>query len=530
MTVHANASVQTEVMVKTRPYDSQFLRIKKLIGKNIVKSAARHNLREIAAERGADSHIDAARISFNRVLRGEATASGVALSAQALMDQAGVKTIRKDGVRALEILFSLNPDLPIDRVRFFDEAMRWVERTFNAPILSAVVHNDEAAPHCHVLVLPLMNGRMRGSELVGRPAKLKAMQSDFYESVGKQHGLAYKQNHTRPSLETRQAALDNAYAVLEANSGLHTAILQVLLAPHLDNPEALLQAIGLSMPQPSAKLQPTAKQTFVGIMTKPMKPESMKKPIEFGDITTLAKDCELALSDSETFADFSIPEKTRTLSCVGFGDLPKQGTKGMSGLHEDAAEAASGGTHNPKQFGPAMSHASSVLPHDSTPAAVQAIMISDAGSEFPDDEPDNRQCANAPAINATVSDSKLPNIGPSWARHNEIAPTNATRLSAPLSSHARRTRRARLIDRQQTGGIMRWVGRTRARHKNLHAAMHFDNSHAKGVTFVWINRYVGHELFGHEAGSNGITRTNPGIIATGANCTMTRLHCVLLEQ
>ncbi|MBC7455332.1 MAG: hypothetical protein H7335_16885, partial [Massilia sp.] len=90
---------------------AQFLRIKKLTGKVIIEVAARHNHREILAELGAapGGHIDPARVGLNRVLRGHGTAAAVASQAKILMDAAGVKAMRKDAVRALEIIFSLPP-------------------------------------------------------------------------------------------------------------------------------------------------------------------------------------------------------------------------------------------------------------------------------------------------------------------------------------------------------------------------------------------------------------------------------------
>jgi len=87
----------------------QFLRIKKLTGKEIIEVAARHNHREIHAEIGAaqDGKIDAALFGLNRVLRGHDTAKAVASHARILMDAAGVKSLRRDAVRALELVVSV---------------------------------------------------------------------------------------------------------------------------------------------------------------------------------------------------------------------------------------------------------------------------------------------------------------------------------------------------------------------------------------------------------------------------------------
>ena len=261
----------------------QFLRIKKLTGKAIIEVAARHNHREILAELGTVSgeHIDPGRVRLNRVLRGHGTAAGVASHAKALMDEAGIKATRKDAVRGLEVIFSLPSDSSIDHDRFFNESVQWAGEYFAVPIISAIVHNDEAAPHCHVLLLPLINGRMVGSDLMGGRAKLLAMQADFHAQVGQRYGLTRQAAQKRASAAIRKRAIDRAFDVLEANSGLSAPVLLALLAPHANDPAPLLLALGLAMPTSTA-----ITSDFVRMMTKPCKPEkpigfSRKKPIGF---------------------------------------------------------------------------------------------------------------------------------------------------------------------------------------------------------------------------------------------------------
>ncbi|MBC7676751.1 MAG: plasmid recombination protein, partial [Rhodoferax sp.] len=211
----------------------QFLRIKKLTGKAIIEVAARHNCREILAELGAapGSRIDPARVGLNRVLRGGETAAAVASQAQTLMDTAEVRPLKRTAVLALEIIFSLAPQSSIDHDIFFNESVRWAEQYFAVPVISAIVHNDEAAPHCHVLLLPLVDGRMIGSDLMGGRAKLQALQADFHTQVGQRHGLTRQAAQKRLSAATRKEAIDSAFDVLEANGGLSAAVLLALLVP-----------------------------------------------------------------------------------------------------------------------------------------------------------------------------------------------------------------------------------------------------------------------------------------------------------
>lgn len=285
--------------------ERQYLRIKKLTDRDIVRVAARHNLREIQAEFGADSHIEHTRIGLNQVIAGAATAAEVAAYAKHLMHDANIGTLRRDAVRGVEVVISLPTASAIDHTAFFTDSLAWVRGFFKVPVLSAVVHLDEAAPHCHVLLLPLVNGRMAGSDLVGNRTRLQAMQASFFEQVGLRYGLVRPKPQKRLSTATRHKAASMILSTIQGNPGLldrpdvESAMLLVLGR----DPEPLLTALGLSMPPPSKPAQ-----SFVEIMTKPCKPE---KPIGFKENS---KPIGFA---HETHG------KDQTLSCVGFNPEPQ---------------------------------------------------------------------------------------------------------------------------------------------------------------------------------------------------------------
>lgn len=231
--------------------ESHFLSIKKLKGKGILKAAAKHNHREIAAELGVKKggHIDPERVKNNIILRGGSTAEAVDSEAKSLLEKAGIGTLRKDAVDGLEIVFSLPKNTNIPTTAFFEEATRWVETYLGAPILSAVIHNDEAAPHCHVLILPLINGRMVGSDLIGYKSKLSAMQADFHGKVAARFGLARQAPAKHISAAIRRETRQMIFEALEPNSGLQSDILRMIVdGEHLQNPEPLLKRLSLKMP------------------------------------------------------------------------------------------------------------------------------------------------------------------------------------------------------------------------------------------------------------------------------------------
>ena len=248
---------------------AQVLRIKKLKGCGIITKAARHNLREIQAEVGADSHIDPLKTSQNIILRGGFLATDVARRADDLMAQENVKSIRKDAVLGVEILFSLSPLSGIDERDFFTDAVAWAEIFFELPILSAVIHNDETAPHCHVIMLPLFNGRMIGSKKIGYKSHLKVIHADFHAKVGQGYGLVRQASQKRYSRFARVKAAGMVVDSLRKNYKhfKEPTICDALRDSITENPLPAMLALGLEMPK--AKI-PKPK-TFAGIMTRKFK-------------------------------------------------------------------------------------------------------------------------------------------------------------------------------------------------------------------------------------------------------------------
>lgn len=279
-----------------------FVNLKKLTGAAIVKTAARHNLREIQAELGASGHINAAQSCQNMRLAGPETAAEVADLADNAMQDAGVGTLRKDAVRAVELVVSLPAGSNPAKVEaFFADALEWVRGFFGAPVLSAVVHLDEEAPHMHALLLPLANGRMVGSDLVGNRERLQAMQTGFFESVACRYGLSRPRPEKRLSRAIRGEAATAALACLQSHPE-HLQLPSVRTALHesiATNPLPVLVALGLEMPTGKTKKG----ASFVEIMTKPCRPEPRLNPIGF--------DAPAVMPESKPYP------------CVGFANQPE---------------------------------------------------------------------------------------------------------------------------------------------------------------------------------------------------------------
>lgn len=194
------------------------LRIKKLTGHNIIKRAAMHNLREIPSEIIAGGKINASRTYLNQILVGGISSSQIKRDYEQLIESAKLhKKIRKDAVMGIEVIVSLPSDHTIDEMLFFNDCIQWCKWYFGVPVLSAVIHRDEANPHVHILLVPLVDGRLQGSQTVGNRSKWRAMQEHFYEHVARHYGFSKPRPMMRYPSEFRRGIATQIVESLKEN-------------------------------------------------------------------------------------------------------------------------------------------------------------------------------------------------------------------------------------------------------------------------------------------------------------------------
>jgi len=239
--------------------------IKRLKGQGIIRRAAMHNLREIAAEIGAYGRIDAARISQNYTLRGPETSEAVVSCRNALLNDAGIKKLKSNAVEGLEVLFTWPLQDRECPPQYFEDCTQWAAEHFAVPVLSSVVHLDESTPHCHVLMLPIVNGRMNGSALFGTRLRLAMHLDAFYREVGAKYGIVRKPPELKLSAFARNYVIQKAQMMLNAISGLTEETVEVILAPHRRNPLRLAEHLNIALPVEVYRRQ----SKFVEMMTRP---------------------------------------------------------------------------------------------------------------------------------------------------------------------------------------------------------------------------------------------------------------------
>ena len=166
--------------------DQYFFRIGKLKGKDSRLKALRHNKRMLPKV----AHIDETRSQLNYCLVGDSSPEEIESRVKTALLTSLSSTLRKDAVMGVEIIFSLPPSrLSKDTRPFFEDCCRWVETNIRGVLIAFDVHLDESAPHAHALILPLVDGAMIGSKVVGNTTNLHRLRNLFMEEVGKKHSL-----------------------------------------------------------------------------------------------------------------------------------------------------------------------------------------------------------------------------------------------------------------------------------------------------------------------------------------------------
>lgn len=277
---------------------SDAFRVKTVQGVGAAGKCAKHNLREIQAELGADSHISAIRSRLNIVLHGGSTSGAVIESEKRLLrDAEFTRPMRKNQVRLIEIVFSVSPDSNLDLVAYFGECWTWGQAYYGISCISAVIHNDESAPHMHALYVPCVNGKMCGSALLGGKEKIRQARQDCIAQVGSKYGLKLSPARKHLPLTERKK--------------MTAAIIRRLC----DDPQLLNE--------------PTVRDALTDILvTSPQAVyEAIKNPI--GNCAAESKQPKETQSTPA-----KRPEKTHSLSCVG-NSISDHDTEAYSRTQDD---------------------------------------------------------------------------------------------------------------------------------------------------------------------------------------------------
>lgn len=216
--------------------------------KQSLLTAARHNLRDIQSELGANSHIDAGRMGLNEIIAGPDSPAGINALALVRMAGIGYKPKRKDFTQAHELLFTLASKTELDARAFFLFCLDFVVTEFGIDsVLSAVIHNDESAPHLHILLIPIAGGEYIGSSLITRPSLAELIEK-FASSALKAFRVTVEKPLTGPiRAKVAQTVNEGLKAMLGPH--IHGAVLDAILKAAGRNPASFMAALNIAMPE-----------------------------------------------------------------------------------------------------------------------------------------------------------------------------------------------------------------------------------------------------------------------------------------
>ncbi len=231
---------------------SHLIRLGKLTGKNIVLVALKHNKRTLQSERGAELNIDATKTYLNYALHGLDTPENIATYAHVQIAKAGITALRKDSVMGVEVIFSL----PINRHQqdtkpFFIDCYEWIKKSFAGELLSFDIHLDEAAPHAHAIILPLIDCKMRGSEMVGNKGNLYRLINLFHAEVARHYGLS-RGDKKRLSKADKAFMENEVLKRLKGDSVMNSCVWAIVRDSIKQDPMPFAQSLSI---KPPAKMQ-----------------------------------------------------------------------------------------------------------------------------------------------------------------------------------------------------------------------------------------------------------------------------------
>ena len=245
--------------------------------------AVNHNRRETQKERGSRSHIDPARSHLNRCIAGPALPADVVALAQARMAGAGYKPLRHDFTQAYELLFSLPADTSIDTAVYFGQCLQWAIAQFGLDnILSADEHHDEAAPHLHILVLPMAGVRYLGNKLIER-VRLASLR-DSFAKLALAFGLKEPTRRLYGAVKEMTARMVLAHLETAQDAILQSSMWFTVKQDIERNPARYAAALGLVLPELAAPVKKVKTLVELRVSTgRGPRFERADKPIGFGD-------------------------------------------------------------------------------------------------------------------------------------------------------------------------------------------------------------------------------------------------------
>lgn len=98
----------------------------------------------------------------------------------------GSRKLHKNAVIGLEAIATMSHDMgnKIDIDAWVDATNKWMQNHFGKDnVLHGVLHMDEATPHIHYYITPVLDGKFNARELMGNKTKYRDRQTEYAKAV-----------------------------------------------------------------------------------------------------------------------------------------------------------------------------------------------------------------------------------------------------------------------------------------------------------------------------------------------------------
>jgi hypothetical protein len=160
---------------------------------------------------------------------------------------------------------------------YFTACAQWAGAEFGGldNIVSVDIHRDEAQDHAHVLLVPLFDGRLRGSDAVGNKRKLSELQAKFFKDVAA--GFGFSKPRARLSGINKAQATRQVLDKLRQDPAAKSAAWAVIRDSVERDPMPYALALGIVITDNPSKPAKTVAQIF----TSKGKGRQKENPIGF---------------------------------------------------------------------------------------------------------------------------------------------------------------------------------------------------------------------------------------------------------
>jgi hypothetical protein len=153
------------------------MRLKKLKSAAKIMGMARHNFRSI----------DTPNADPSKVLLNEHKACSGVFEVMEKYKALLPDKVRKNAIHAVDYMITTSATAsPRDNQIAIDKGIEWVtEKHGKENVLMCSIHRDETTPHVHIVVMPLLDGKLNGKHFVGgHKDRLSDLQTEYFELLG----------------------------------------------------------------------------------------------------------------------------------------------------------------------------------------------------------------------------------------------------------------------------------------------------------------------------------------------------------